>query len=403
MDLSNPTRNVISLADKFYKFNSSNNVLSPETYQHSWTSTNSTRSVVGDRIVDGLHYSLKLVPTTTSSMTCSLASVIPADEDLNNKKAQFHCQMYPVRQSSVSGQQAKVTATLTNVTQSTSVSYSQELISNQWNVVFSPVIDVGNIDTSVDDIEFSISLTIEYQLTDPIYLSMPHIINEVGWSKNFFVYNMRKYLPTFIWDKDKIQEYPNYPFTKLFHSFTHSGSLAAKLYSRFYQYLNGDISVKNSNQSWRYSELMNPSYVDADYVDWLSQFNGSPLYRSVATTAGVESVGDVDTFTTWQLENAYFGRNAGTFEAIRECAKQVLTGSKVVYVFSGGSFFQINVYTLLSETPGVTSGGDTSPQVVAMLEKTRPMGFVINHESYSTLPFILDDETYGRLDEGALA
>jgi len=403
MDLSNPTRNIIPIANKFYKFSANGNVLSPETYSHSWTSTNSTRSVVGDTIIDGLYYSLKLTPTTTSSMTCSLSSVVPPDEDINNRKAQFHCQMYPSRQSSMSGQQAMVTATLTNVTKGTSVSHTQELISNQWNVVFSPVIEVGDIDTSADTIQFAISLTIQYQLTDPIYMSMPHIINEVGWSKNFFVYNMRKFLPTFIWDKDKVQEYPNYPFTKLFHSFTHTGSLAAKLYTKFYQYLNNDISIANSNESWRYSQLMNPSYVDADYVDWLSQFNGAPLFRSVATAAGVESIGNVDTFTTWQLENAYFGRNAGTLEAIKECTKQVLSGEKIVLVFPGGQFFQINVYTLLSETPGVSQNGDTSPEVVAIIEKTKPMGFVLNHEAYNELPLILDDPTYGLLNTAPLA
>ena len=102
------------------------------------------------------------------------------------------------------------------------------------------------------------------------------------------------------------------------------------------------------------------------------------------------------------MENAYFGRNAGTVEAIRECTKQVLTGNKIVYVFAGGSFFQINVYTLLSETPGVTTAGDTSPEVESVIEKTKPMGFVLNHEAYSVLPLILDSGIYGTLGTAAL-
>jgi hypothetical protein len=120
------------------------------------------------------------------------------------------------------------------------------------------------------------------------------------------------------------------------------------------------------------------------------------------STSSTEAILNVDESISWQLANAYFGRNAGTLEAIKECAKQVLSGNKIVYVSPGGSFFQINVYTLLSETPGVSSEGDTSPEVIAMLELTKPMGFVINHEAYDDLPFILDDPLYGQLNTAPL-
>ena len=126
------------------------------------------------------------------------------------------------------------------------------------------------------------------------------------------------------------------------------------------------------------------------------------MYKTITSSNAAEVIDNVDESITWQLTEGYFGRNAGTLEAIKECAKQVLTGNKIVYVFPGGSFFQINVYTLLSETPGVVSAGDTSPQVEAILEKTKPMGFVLNHEAYADLPFILDSAIYGTLGTAAL-
>jgi hypothetical protein len=394
MQLLNPTRNVISNANALQAKNASGVFLSPETYVHSWTASNATASVVSEKYVHPLQYSLKLQPTG-GNITFSLNSIIPEDEDLNYRKAQFHCQIFAQTPSIA-------IVELTNVTTSESLNYSQTLIANQWNAVFSPVVNVGSINTSVDDIEFSVEITIQNHENFVLYMSVPTLMNEIGHAKNFFVYNMRKFLPTFIWDKDKIQSYPNYPFTKLFHVLTYHASLASELYTKYFEYLNEDVSPRNQTANFRYSQLINPEHVDGDYVNWLSQFNGAPIYKSIVSTSSTETILNVDESISWQLANAYFGRNAGTLEAIKECAKQVLSGNKIVYVSPGGSFFQINVYTLLSETPGVSSEGDTSPEVIAMLELTKPMGFVINHEAYDDLPFILDDPLYGQLNTAPL-
>jgi hypothetical protein len=280
--------------------------------------------------------------------------------------------------------------------------HAQNATPDVWTPVFSPVIDIGVIDTNAYDLVFDIDISVTDHSGQVFYISVPTLMNELGFLKNNFVANMRKFVPTFIWDKDKIQEYPNYPFAKLFDVLTRAGNHSTLLYSRFYNYMNYQLSTKNREASFRYSQLVDPTHVDSDYRNWLSHFNGTRLYSSITASNAAEVIDDIDESITWQLENAYFGRNAGSVEAIRECTKQVLTGNKVVYVFPGGSFFQINVYTLLSETPGVVSQGDTSPEVESVISKTKPMGFILNHEAYTTLPLILDSSIFGTLGVAAL-
>lgn len=391
MLLTNPTRTIISRKNSLFAKSDSGLFLSPETYSHDWQATNATISIVSDTYVHPLQYAIKVQPIDdVSEIVISLHGIKPIDNDINGSSAQFHCRV-------LGDKSVYASVKLTDVTSSSFDSYGQYTNSGKWTGIFSPVVELELIDTEQDDIEFDIDISITQHGGQLFYVSVPVLMNEFGFAKNTFIYNMNKFMPSFIWDNDKIQEYPNYPLTKFLHSLTIFGHLSTVLYKRFFHYLNADISVGNEEADFRYSQLVDPVHVDVDYQPWLSQFTGSQLYKSVTSSASTEAILNQENSVTWQLQNAYFGRNAGTLDAIRECAKQVLTGNKTVYVFPGGQFFQINVYTLLSQTPGVTDSGDTSPEVMAMLELTKPMGFVLNHESYASLPFIFDDPVYGAL------
>lgn len=390
------TRNLISDGNSLIAQDANGNFINPSTYVTSWTSTNSTISVNSTTYVYPLQYSLKVQPVNeNSTIVLSLHGVIPVVPDINGSSAQFHCQFMTATESNIS---VKLTSVATNQFSA----HAQNMVPGIWSSAFSPVIELEVVNLDLNVLEFDIDISITNHSGQVFYMSVPILMNEFGFTENVFVSNMRKFIPTFIWDKDKVQEYPNYPFTKLFDVLTRVGDYSTVLYRRFYNYLNYQVSTKNREASFRYSQLIDPVHVDADYQNWLSYFNGTKLYKSITASNAAEVVGNVDASITWQLENAYFGRNAGTVEAIRECTKQVLTGNKVVYVFAGGSFFQINVYTLLGETPGVASAGDTSPQVESIIEKTKPMGFVLNHEAYASLPFILDSDIYGTMGTAAL-
>lgn len=391
MQLVNPTRNIISNNNSLRAQSLDGLFISPETFSHNWVCTNATLSIDSINLVHPLNYSFKIQPLNeNSAIVFSLSGIIPSDTDINGSQAQFHCQTF-------SSEDLNIVAKITNVVANTFKTNTQNLSAEKWEPSFTPVIDVGLIDLDLYDVEFDIELTITNHGGQFFYLSMPTLFNELGFTKNTFVANIRKFIPTFMWDKDKIQEFPNYPLIKFFHILTHYGDLSTVLYKKFFSYLNNEVSLVNQNADFRFSELIEPEYVDLEYRDWLSQFNGTTLYQSITTSVNSEAINNVNESIEWQLVNGYFGRNAGTLNSIKECTQQVLSGNKVVYVFSGGSFFQINIYTLLSETPGTQNAGDTSPQVVALATKTKPMGFVINHEAYATLPIILDDAVYGQL------
>lgn len=391
MDIFNPTRNVIVGNNSLQAQTLDGLFLNPETYTHNWTISNAILTVDSAVTVHPLNYSFKIQPLNeASTISISLNGIIPSDNDINGSEAQFHCQFY-------SPHELTVEAKITNVAANTFKTNLQNLIAEKWEAVFTPVISVGLINVNVDNIEFDIRLDISNHDGQIFYLSMPILMNELGFTKNTFVANLRKFVPTFIWDKDKIQEYPNYPFAKFLHVLTYYGSVSALLYTKFYEYLNNEISLQNQNAAFRFSQLTNPEYIDSEYINWLTQFNGTPIYKTIISATNTEVISNVDESLKWQLINGYFGRNAGTLFAIKECAQQVLTGNKVVYVFPGGSFFQINIYTLLAETPGVLNAGDSSPEVLALVAKTKPVGFELNHASYAVLPFILDDSTYGLL------
>jgi len=398
MRLVNPTRNLLSGTKAFDARDEDGISLDPTTYPISWSSTNSTVSVNSEKYVHPRQYSLKVQPVNQNSpIVLSISGVSPILTEMNNSRAQFHAQIYATTELNAS-------AKLINVPANTFATYAQDVVSSVWSPIWSPELEVGLVDLSNDTIEFNVEITITNHAGQVFYMSVPTIMNALGFIKNTFVANMRKFIPTFIWDKDKIQEYPNYPFTKLMDILTRKGDYSTILYTRFYNYFNSQLTVSSLDEDYRYSILIDPEHVDPDYQDWLSQFNGTRLYQSITSSNSLEvlDTNNIDDSITWQLTNGYFGRNAGTVEAIRECAKQILTGNKVVHVFSGGSFFQINVYTLLSETPGVTVSGDTSPQVEAIINKAKPMGFVLNHEAYSALPLILDSSVYAVLGTASL-
>lgn len=411
MILKNPTRNVLSATDALYAADvTQQRIISPNSYSTSWTITNATLSISSDAFINPLYYSIKFRPTNPSvPVVLTLPSIMPSDNDINNSQVQFHCRVFSsLEESELGGNAGQVSCKLTNVVSSTHATKATSLNIGKWTTIFSPVVDVGLVNTANDDIEFSVEMTFTDIGGFDIYLTLPMLVHEFGFAKNTFVYNMRKFLPSFIWDKDQIGEYPNYAFTKLFHALTHYGSLSSKLYSKFYELKNNELPLNGVNNSYRYSTLINPEYVDPNYVDWLSQFNGTPIYKTLTTSNSTNAIASgnetVEDSIEWQLKNAYFGRNAGTLEAIKSCAKRVLTGNKVCLVFPGGSFFQINVYTVVSETPGVASPGDTSPEVVAMLELTKPMGFQLNHEAYATanLALVLDSAIYAVLGTAPL-
>jgi hypothetical protein len=85
----------------------------------------------------------------------------------------------------------------------------------------------------------------------------------------------------------------------------------------------------------------------------------------------------------WQLKTAIYGIKAGTSDAFVEAAKFKLTGTKAVRIERnfGADPWHIRVFTLVAETPDVSTIGDESGTVLAFLASTVPAGYQVSHRA----------------------
>lgn len=109
----------------------------------------------------------------------------------------------------------------------------------------------------------------------------------------------------------------------------------------------------------------------------------------------------IDEYLRWQVETGYYGVKAGSREAIVQAAKQVLTGTKTVNVYSNwqGNSWVIKVYTKTAETPDGVEGASSS-RVLTAIERARPAGYQILHEANiaaADSSFVLGDPVNGVL------
>ncbi len=389
------TNNLISQNNRLEsRILSNDNILqnvSPTNYSHGWTFTNAVVSVVSGEYIHPLQYSFEILPVEEHlPVVIELNNFTVSSEILENNLVQFHAR--------VKCERKVIAATLLTDENGSSSTHSTETFPGSWSTIWSSQLSVSSTNPS----EFSVSISVTGHSGSKMYLTLPVLVNDGGFYNNPFVQNARRNLPSFMWDMDKEQSYPQYPYFKMIHALTYYAGIASQMSSNFYRFSQSEISAQFGNSTpWASSILVDADYVNSEYQTWLAQFIGAKLVKSI-TYSGNELVADSDEFARWQLNNAYFGREAGTREALTNTVKQILTGNKVVYIFPGGTSFTVNVYTLTDETPGVTNPGDTSQEVLAFAELTRPLGFALNHEVFTELPLILDSEEYAVLDYSVL-
>jgi len=162
------------------------------------------------------------------------------------------------------------------------------------------------------------------------------------------------------------------------------------------------------------SLLVETSNADLDTLIWLAKFSGTlPITRFASSLEVVSDPFVLDSSTLdsadtikitsyselnppaidqedqrilvkWQIDNGYYGINAGTDTAIKESAKLMLIGTKTVSLEYDYSTlpFQVNVLTRWDETFGadVSLIGQSSDLVLEAIAKARPLGVLVTHE-----------------------
>ena len=283
--------------------------------------------------------------------------------------------------------------------------------SEVWKLMRARMLAIPNDGTN-PRYAFGFELEINFDSTvGQVYVSRPTITALLDVTENSFMLGSIGIVPDVFLGQDFVDPTTNsvqLPLIRLLDAMTHrAGEIQNAIYS--YEYKNSstgfDPNILETN-----SYLITPDLIDRlDQLKWLAQFrgrellvtyepstegeewqdfvlntsllNGSSVLAVSAISVGGIS-GGVEAFFRWQVQTGYYGHNAGTTTAMIEAVKLLLGGTKTVTYTVGTN--EITFYTKIGETLNSDtlglSIGDPNPLVLAILEPTRPLGLIINHE-----------------------
>jgi hypothetical protein len=288
---------------------------------------------------------------------------------------------------------------------------AQGISSPQWSIV--------RFNTEqIDDIEipsFDISITVEPENTSEfIYFTRPAFYPRYEFlAQNRSLEDILAYIPELFIETDfsvtDDLDLPMFRYLDVATSQLDAISNKAIGYTFFdvsEGYTEGNLDLESS--------LVQTNNADLETLIWLAKFSGTlPITRFGSSleettepflldsslldsldTLRITSYSELNppaideedqrTLVKWQIDNGYYGINAGTDTALLESAKLMLTGTKTVsleYDYSALPF-QVNILTRWDETFGADESliGDSSPLVLEAVAKARPLGVLVTHE-----------------------
>lgn len=132
---------------------------------------------------------------------------------------------------------------------------------------------------------------------------------------------------------------------------------------------------------------LSPDYLPDPFILDESELDGTD--RLLLTTSGeltppIISRAIQIALLRWQAETSYYGGFAGTLPAVREAAKQMLTGNKTITITYDYSTtpWVINLLTPWNETFGgdISLVGSPSDIVLEAVSYAKPLGVLVNHQ-----------------------
>lgn len=283
--------------------------------------------------------------------------------------------------------------------------------SEKWQLMRSRMLAISDDGTN-PRYAFGFELQIQFESTvGVVYMSRPTITALLDVTENSFMLGSIGIIPDVFLGQDFIDPTTNavqLPLIRLLDVMTtKAGEIQDVIYS--YEHRNTSTGFDPTIPETS-SYLITPDLIDRlDQLKWLAQFRGRELLvtyepstegeewqdfvldTSTLDGSGVLAVsavsvggisGGVEAFFRWQVQTGYYGHNAGTTTAMIEAVKLLLGGTKTVTYVVGVN--EITFYTKIGETLNSDtlglSIGDPNPLVLAILEPTRPLGLIINHE-----------------------
>jgi hypothetical protein len=247
----------------------------------------------------------------------------------------------------------------------------------------------------------NIVLTIVGHEQTPIYFARPILVPTLFHREDFPSLVVQSNMPPDIMDIDET----SMPLVAGVGRLLHILSIAYEdVYEELFSIMNLDhIDSYNERTTEFSSSLVNPELVNVEKARWLAQFLGALLIDSSSGltpwanlpktwTQWIAQIDTADAGTTvewqeiesfdieligleeyfrWQLVTGAYSQNAGTLNAIKQAAQNVLSGTKTVDIYSNtANPYTIYVRTLTAETDEVT--------LAAALYAAKPVGFAYN-------------------------
>lgn len=284
----------------------------------------------------------------------------------------------------------------------------QTTVPGVWSPIFSNEAVLG---TEIDaKVSARVTVVIEPNSFLPVYFTSPNLTNADPDLFNQFVILSQRFFPDVMRDIDSQQTNPKRPLMKLYHSLTAHASMVMDEYVRIMPFDNdemgpGDLlKVDSPENLLSRSELTDPLLMSREYMEWAAMFIGTRVLADIQVS-GVSVFTDSQfEFDRWQVVTRAFGVAAGNRDSIKAAVRTILEGNRGVLVTPlwTGNPWKIMIRTITSETPGVAVAGESSPQVLAVAEPTRPAGYELLHQAVDTITFILNDPDFGVFDQNVL-
>ena len=372
--------------------------------QSARTASNGTLSIIPTELATKSRYVIRVAPSSTNPIIITL----PNEEvrsGYSGKLFSFNCKIK-------SGSAISVSALLEIVGGDQESAHTQTLPGGLYGAVQSNKTTVP-VSSSLQYAD--ITITVSGHQGNNVFLTIPNLIDDQAFYNNYYVAASRNFLPDFYWEIDSQSEFPKAPYFRLIDILSSTVDEARTKYRDLFKFERTELnSIEDAFAKFANSTLTDPGSVEEEYMLWLSQFTGNKIVRNLTKNDGsffFESPGAQRGFTEFQLSESHYGRAAGTREAIYQSVQQVLTTTKngaastksvAITPQYNNDVWSIRIQTLENETPD-SSSGDTSDLVLSAVEPARPLGYKMFHTTVNAFAFILNDISFGRLDEIGIA
>lgn len=372
--------------------------------ESAWTVSNGTLSIIPTELATKSRYVIRVAPSSANPIIITLSNQ-EVRKGYSGKLFSFNCKIK-------SGSAISVLALLEIIGGDQESAHTQALPgglygavqSNKTTVPVSSLLQYANI-----------TVTVTGHQGNNVFLTIPNLIDDQAFYNNYYVAASRNFLPDFYWEIDSQSEFPTAPYFRLIDILSSTVDAARTKYRDLFKFERTELnSVDDTFEEFANSTLTDPGSVREEYMLWLSQFTGNKIVRNLTKNDGstfFENPGAQRAFAEWQLTESHYGRAAGTREALYQSIQQVLSKTKngaastksvAITPQYNNDAWAIRVQTLNNETPD-SSTGDTSNLVLTAAESARPLGYKIFHTTVNAFSFILNDISFGRLDEIGIA